>query len=142
VISLDPQVIEIIEEARTIAIVGCSSDPHRDSYYSARYFLDQGYTVIPINPKYQTVLEMRTYPDLPSAREAMGATDIVNIYRAPEFVLPHVEEAIQIRARLIWMQLGVVHEEAAGLARAAGIPVVMDQCLRAKHKQMQRMERA
>ncbi len=139
--SLDPRVIEIIEDARTIAVVGCSPDPHRDSYYSARYFMDQGYEVVPINPKHDTILGVTSYPDLLSAREAKGAIDIVNIYRAPAHVPPHVEEAIQIQARLIWMQLGVVHEEAAELARAAGIAVVMDQCLRAKHKQLQRLER-
>lgn len=140
-ISLDPQVIEIIEGARTIAVVGCSPNPHRDSYYSARYFMDQGYEVIPINPKHETILGARAYPDLLSAREAKGAIDIVNIYRASAYVVPHVEEAIQIQARLVWMQLGVVHEEAAELARAGGIAVVMNQCLRAKHKQLQRLER-
>jgi len=141
VISLDPQVVEIIEEARTIAVVGCSPDPHRDSFYSARYFMEQGYELIPINPKHETILGVRAYPDLLSAREATGAIDIVDIYRAPEFVAPHVEEAIQIQTRLVWMQLGVVDEKAAELARAAGIAVVMDQCLRAKHKQLQRLER-
>lgn len=139
--SLDPRIIKIIEDARTIAVVGCSPDPHRDSYYSARYFMDHGYDVIPINPKHETILGARSYPDLLSAREATGAIDIVNIYRASEHVLPHVEEAMRIQARLIWMQLGIVHEEAAELARAAGIAVVMNECLRAKHKQLQRLER-
>jgi len=139
--SLDRQVIQTLEDAHTIAIVGCSPSPNRDSYYSARYFMDQGYEVVPVNPKHTTILGVAAYSDLLSAHESVGAIDIVNIYRTSEHVLPHVEEAIQILPQLIWMQLGVINEQAAQLARAAGIPVVMDQCLRATHKRLRRLEK-
>ncbi len=140
-LSLDPQLVEIIENARSIAVVGCSPEPHRESYYSARYFLEHGYEIVPINPKHESILGVRAYPDLLSAHEVAGDMEIVNIFRASEFVLPHVEEAIQIQTRLIWMQLGIVHEKAAQLARDAGIAIVMNRCLRATHRQLQQRER-
>jgi predicted CoA-binding protein len=84
------------------------------------------------------ILGVRSYPDLPTAREAEGPIAIVDIFRSSEKVLPHVKEAIEIGARLIWMQMGVAHDEAALLARSAGITVVMDQCLRIQHKELRR----
>lgn len=135
---LDPQTIEIIKEAKTIAVVGCSPKSYRDSNSVARYLAEQGYTVVPINPKHDMILGVRCYPDLASAREAEGPIDIVDIFRASDLVSPHVQEAIEIGARLVWMQLGVVNEEAALEARSAGITVVMDQCLRTLHKELRR----
>ncbi len=100
--------------------------------------MEQGYGVVPINPKHDMILGVRSYPDLLTAREAEGPIDIVDIFRTSELALPHVNEAIEIGARLIWMQLGVINEEAALLARSAGITVVMDQCLRIQHKELRR----
>jgi predicted CoA-binding protein len=135
---LDTETIEIIKNAKTIAVVGCSPKSYRDSNSGARYLMEQGYAVVPINPKHDMILGVRCYPDLPAAREAEGPIDIVNIFRASDLVPPHVREAIEIGARLIWMQLGVVNEEAALEARGAGITVVMDQCLRTQHKELRR----
>jgi predicted CoA-binding protein len=135
---LDAETIEIIKGAKTIAVVGCSPKPYRDSNAVARYLMEQGYTVVPVNPKHDMILDVRSYPDLLEAREAEGSIDIVNVFRAPEHVLRHVEEAVQIATRLIWMQLGVVNEDAALEARGAGITVVMDQCLRTQHKELRR----
>ena len=135
---LDKDTIEIIKTAKTIAVVGCSPKPYRDSNAVARYLMEQGYGVVPVNPKHDVILEVRAYPDLLAAREGEGPIDIVNIFRAPELVMPHVEEAVEIGTHLIWMQLGVLNEEAALRARQAGITVVMDQCLRTQHKELRR----
>jgi len=135
---LDPETIEIIKNAKTIAVVGCSPKSYRDSNTVARYLMEQGYTIVPINPKHDMILGVRCHPDLPSAREAEGPIDIVDIFRASELVTPHVQESIEIGAKLVWMQLGVVNEEAALEARRAGITVVMDECLRVQHKALRR----
>lgn len=135
---LDPQTIEIIKAAKTIAVVGCSPKSYRDSNSVARYLMEQGYAVVPINPKHDMILGVKSYPDLLSAREAEGSIDIVDIFRASDLVLPHVQEAVEIGAKLVWMQLGVLNEEAALEARSAGITVVMDQCLRTLHKELRR----
>jgi len=138
--SIDSQIIEILRSARTIAVVGCSPKPYRDSNSVARYLIEQGYAIVPVTPKHDEILGVRAYPDLLTADEGAGPIEIVNIFRASEFVRPHVEEAIEIQARLIWMQLGVINEEAAELARSAGIAVVMDECLRVRHKELLRQE--
>jgi predicted CoA-binding protein len=135
---LDPDTIEIIKNAKTIAVVGCSPKSYRDSNSVARYLMEQGYTVVPINPKHDMILGVRSHPDLSSAREAEGPIDIVDIFRASDLVAPHVQEAIEIGAKLVWMQQGVVNEDAALEARSAGITVVMDQCLRTMHKELRR----
>lgn len=136
--ALSPETIEIIREAKAIAVVGCSPKDYRDSNKIARYLMEQEYVVLPVNPKHDMILGVRSYPDLLAAREAEGPIDIVDIFRAPEHVPPHVDEAIEIRARLIWMQLGVVHEAAARSARDAGIPVVMDECIKVQHQELRR----
>lgn len=135
---LDSETIDIIKNARTIAVVGCSPKDYRDSNAVARYLMGQGYDVIPINPKHDMILGVRAYPDLYVARENEGPIDIVNIFRRAENVPPHVDEAIEIGTKLIWMQLGVVHEEAALKARRDGITVVMDLCIRVQHKELRR----
>ena len=136
--SLTKNTISIIKQAKTIAVVGCSPKSYRDSNSVARYLIEHGFGVVPINPKHDMILGVRSYPDLLVAREAEGPIDIVDIFRAPEHVLPHVEEAIQVRTHLIWMQLGVVHEDAAQRAREAGVEVVMNECLRIQHKELRR----
>jgi len=133
---LTSEVIEIVKHTRTIAVVGCSPKEYRDSNAIARYLMEHGYNVVPVNPKHDMILGVRAHPDLLAAREAEGPIDIVDIFRASDHVPPHVEEAIEIGARLIWMQLGVVHEEAAAQAREAGIPVVMDECIKVRHQEL------
>ena len=135
---LDQETIDIIKNAKTIAVVGCSPKPYRDSNAVASYLMEQGYSVVPVNPKHDMILDVRAYPDLLAAREGEGPIEIVDIFRASDLVVPHVEEAIEIGARLVWMQQGVVNEDAALLARQAGITVVMDQCLRARHRELRR----
>ena len=135
---LSSEIIEIIKDADRVAVVGCSPKTYRDSNQIARYLVEQGYTVIPVNPKHDMILGVRAYPDLLTAREAEGPIDIVDIFRAPEHVPPHVDEAIEIGARLIWMQLGVVHEAAADKARDADVPVVMDECIKVQHRELRR----
>lgn len=139
--TLDPEVVEIIQSATTIAVVGCSPKTYRDSNSVARYLIEQGFTVIPVNPKHDMILGVKSHPELYSAREVEGPIDIVNIFRAPGNVPPHVDEAIAIGTKLIWMQVGVIHQEAAARAREAGIPVVMDRCLRVEHGNIRRQRR-
>lgn len=114
---------EQLRNSRTIAVVGLSDNPSRDSYRVARYLQSQGYRVIPVNPMIQEVLGEKSYPDLKSVPEPI---DMVDIFRRSELVPPVVAEAIAVGARYIWMQDGVIHPEAKAAAEAAGIPVVMD----------------
>ncbi len=138
---LDAHISEIIRTARTIAVVGASPKSYRPSNGVARYLMEQGYEVIPINPKHDMILGVRAHPDLVAAREVEGPIEIVDIFRATEHVLPHVQEAIEITTKLIWMQVGVVNTEASLLAEAAGIPVMMDRCLRVAHADVKRQRR-
>ena len=114
---------EQLRNSQTIAVVGLSDNPERDSHRVARYLQSQGYRIIPVNPMIEETLGEKSYPDLKSVLEAI---DMVDIFRRSELVPPVVDEAIEVGARYIWMQDGVVHQEAADKAEAAGIPVVMD----------------
>ncbi len=108
---------------RTIAVVGLSPNPERPSHGVAKYLKEQGYRIIPVNPNAIEVLGEKCYPNLSAIPEAV---DTVEIFRRSEEVPPIVDEAIKIKARAIWMQDGVTHEEAAKKARDAGLLVVMD----------------
>ncbi|MBI2888195.1 MAG: CoA-binding protein [Chloroflexi bacterium] len=114
---------QLLNQCKTIAVVGISPRPDRDSHGVAKYLQEQGYRVIPVNPLVQEVLGETCYPSLTAVPEPV---DMVDIFRRSELVLPVVQEAIQIGARAIWMQDGVVNQEAAALAEAAGLAVVMD----------------
>ncbi|MHB2154896.1 CoA-binding protein [Calditrichota bacterium GD2] len=118
---------QILKNYRRVAVVGVSDKPYRPSYDITRYLLNRGFTVFPVNPKLEKVLDEPCYPSL---KAVPGPIEIVNIFRRPEFVLPIVEEAIEVGARVIWMQLGVANEEAARLALDAGLQVVMDACIK------------
>src|SRR5438093_11119726 len=117
---------EILERYRTIAVVGLSSHPWRASHSVSRYMQNAGYRIIPVNPLETEVLGEKAYPSLDDVPEPF---EIVDIFRRPEYVPDIVEAAIRRNARVIWMQLGVVNEEAAARARAAGLEVVMDRCI-------------
>ncbi len=117
------EIEEALTRSRTIAVVGLSPRPDRPSHYVARYLKEQGYRIIPVNPTIEEVLGEKSYPDLKSVPVPI---DMVDIFRRPDQVMPVVEDAIQVGARYIWMQDGVVNEEAAARARAAGLKVVMD----------------
>ncbi len=121
---------KILNEYRNVAVVGVSPNPERPSYKVARYLIERGYHVIPVNPNAQQILGKTSYPDLSSIPKTV---DVVDIFRRSEKVIPIVEEAIKIGAKAVWMQEGVINEEAASMAREAGLLVVMDKCMLKEH---------
>ena len=124
---------DILSEGKTIAVVGLSPRPERDSHLVAKYLKEQGYRIIPVNPMVDEVLGEKSYPDLKAIPERV---DVVDVFRKAEDVLPIVDQAIDIGASAVWMQLGIVNEAAAARAREAGLGVVMDQCMLIEHKRM------
>ena len=124
------EIERMLTETRTIAVVGMSPRPDRPSHYVAKYLMEHGYDVIPVNPMVDEVAGLKSYPDLSSIP---CPVDMVDIFRRSREVPPIVEEAIEIGSKFIWMQDGVVHEEAAAKARAAGLSVVMDNCTLREH---------
>jgi uncharacterized protein len=132
----DDKVIEtILRKARTIAVVGASPKPGRDSGAIASFLAGKGYNVFPVNPAYQEVLGMKCYPDLASIGSPV---DIVDVFRNPDDVMPIIDEAIATGAKAVWMQLGVVNNEAAEKAEGAGIQVIMDRCIAVDHRRLVR----
>ena len=129
-IQSDP-ITEILQHAKIVAVVGLSDNPLRPSHGVAAYLLDQGYRIIPVNPQIESALGEKAYPSLLDVPERI---DIVNIFRRPEFVEEVVDQAIQLKVPVIWMQEEVVHEKAAQKARQAGIFVVMDRCILVEHR--------
>jgi len=121
---------DLLARSKVIAVVGLSSKAHRPSHGVGRYLQSVGYRVIPVNPNEREVLGEKSYPRL---EDVPVQVDIVNVFRRSEFVPPVVETAIAIGARAVWMQEGVIHEEAAARARAAGLEVVMDRCTLKEH---------
>ena len=122
--------IRILETYKRIAMVGLSSNPFRPSHFAAIYMLSEGYDVTPVNPRESEVLGRRSYA---SVREVPGPIEIVDIFRESSAVPSIVDDAIAAGAKVVWMQLGVIHEEAAERARAAGLEVVMDRCVKIEH---------
>lgn len=114
---------ESLANSRTIAVIGLSPNADRPSHYVSKYLQDRGYRIIPVNPMIAEVLGEISYPDLKSVPVPV---DMVDIFRRPELVTPIVEEAIDVGAKYVWMQEGIVNVEAKTMAEAAGIPVVMD----------------
>jgi predicted CoA-binding protein len=127
----EEQVKRILEEAKTIAIVGLSDKPDRDSYRVASYLAAHGYEIIPVNPNAPEILGKKSYPSL---KDIPSRVDVVDIFRRPEAVPAIVDEAIEIGARVIWMQEGIAHNAAADKARAAGLDVVMSKCMMKEHR--------
>jgi uncharacterized protein len=123
---------KILRSAKTIAVVGLSPDPARPSNGVARYLQRAGYRIIPVNPNVDEVLGERAYPTL---SRLPGPVDVVDVFRRSQFVGPIVDEAIAIGAGAVWLQDGVVDEAAAERARAAGLDVVMDDCMMRRHAQ-------
>lgn len=126
-------ILEVLRSARVIAVVGLSGKRSRPSYGVSQYMQRAGYRIIPVNPRETEVLGEQAFPDL----ETVGAKiDIVNIFRRSEFVPEIVEQAIRVGASAVWMQEGVIHEEAAAKARAAGLTVIMDRCILKEHRRL------
>ena len=121
---------KILTEYRTVALVGATSNPDRPSYKVFKYLSQHGFKVIPVNPNIAEVMETQCYPDLTAIPVQV---EVVDIFRSPLDLLPTVEEAIKVDAKAVWMQEGVINEEAASKARQAGLLVVMDKCMKKEH---------
>lgn len=134
----DPGVAVVLGKARRIAVIGASSNPARPSHGVFRYLLDAGYECVPINPNETEVLGARAYPTLAEAVEATGTFDIVDVFRRSELCEAHAREAAEAGATCLWLQLGVVNWEAAKIAAAAGLSVVMDRCTAVEHRRLVR----
>jgi len=126
----DP-IAELFRSSRTIAVVGLSKNPMRASHGVSAYMQSQGYKIIPVNPEVDEVLGEKAYPSLLDVPDQI---DIVDIFRRSEFVPEIVDQAIQRKARAIWMQEDVIHEKAAEKARRAGLFVIMDSCILKEHR--------
>lgn len=123
----------ILATHRVIAVVGLSADWYRPSYFAAKYMQEHGYRIIPVNPKYPEILGERSYPSLLEIPEPVG---IVDVFRRTGDVLPIARQAVQIGAKVLWQQLGVLNHEADALARAAGLDSVMDRCVKIEHARL------
>lgn len=123
----------LLKTNHKIAVVGISDKPYRAGYYVPAYLQEKGYQIIPVNPNLDTVLGQRAYPDLLSIPDQV---DVVLIFRRSEAIPPIVNQAIQIKAKVVWMQLGIINETAAEAARKAGLEVVMDQCMLIVHQRL------
>jgi predicted CoA-binding protein len=120
----------ILTQRRTIAVVGLSAQWHRPSYFAAKYMQDHGYRIIPVNPNYSEVLGQRCYPGITDIAEPVG---IVDCFRKASEMVPIARDAVAIGARVLWMQLGIRNDEAAGIAVDAGLDVVMDHCVKIEY---------
>lgn len=130
IITEDGKIRDILENANTIAILGLSPKPERDSNMVAIYLKDQGYKIIPVRPAQDEILGEKAYASLDDIKEPV---DIVDVFRNPAQIIPHAHEAIRIKPKVFWMQLNIENQEAAELLTAAGIDVVMDRCLKVDH---------
>jgi predicted CoA-binding protein len=123
----------ILGEYRVIAVVGLSADWYRPSYFAAKYMLEHGYRVIPVNPRYPEILGAKCYASL---RDVPEKVEIVDVFRKTQDVMPIAEDAVAIGARVLWQQLGVRNAAAAAKARAAGMESVMDRCVKIEHARL------
>ncbi len=123
----------ILRTSRTIAVVGLSAEWHRPSFFAAKYMQEHGYRIIPVNPRYESILGERCHASLATIDVAV---DIVDVFRKTEDVMPIAEQAVAIRAKCLWQQIGVKNEAAALLAQAAGLDVVMDRCVKIEHARL------
>ena len=128
-------IASILRNAKTIAVVGISDKPERPSYGVASYLLEHGYAIVPVNPNITEWRGIMAFPSLNAIPNDLKV-DVVDIFRKSEDVAPIVDEAIKIGASAVWMQLGVVNEEAAAKARKAGLIVVMDRCMKIEHAEL------
>lgn len=123
----------ILKNNHTIAVVGLSADWYRPSYFAAKYMQEHGFRIIPVNPKYDEILGEKCYPNLKAIPDSV---DIVDVFRKPDDCVPIAEDAVAIGAKVLWLQLGVVNEEAARIAEAGGLEVVMDRCVKIEYARL------
>ena len=128
-----PEIAEILRSAKTIAVIGASLKPERPAHWISVYLKEQGYKVIPVNPAHSVILGDKCYKSL---RDIQEPVDIVDIFRQPEAVPEIVEEAIAKKAKVVWMQQGIVHNAAAEKAKAAGLKVVQNKCIYQEHQRL------
>jgi predicted CoA-binding protein len=133
ILTLDRDITALLHRASTIAVVGLSDNPSRDSHRVARYLLDHGYTVIPVNPTISSVFGITAFPDLGSIAQPV---DIVDVFRRPTFMAGVVHDAISTHAGALWMQFDTVDQSAAEAAAAAGLDVVVDRCIMVEHRRL------
>jgi predicted CoA-binding protein len=129
----DRRIREVLIRAHTIALLGLSPKPGRDSYQVAAYLKDHGYRIIPVRPAQTEILGEKAYPSL---NDLPGTVDIIDVFRSPEQIPPHAREALRLRPLVFWMQAGIANPAAAGLLTAAGIDVVMDRCIKHEHERL------
>lgn len=123
----------ILTDYKRVAIVGLSADWSRPSNFAGKYLLEHSFDVVPVNPKYDEILGQKCYPDL---AEISPQVDIVDLFQRTDRVPAFVDQAIAIGAKVVWMQLGIIHEEAAQKARDAGLEVVMDRCMKIEYARL------
>lgn len=126
----------ILSTCRTIAVVGLSPQWHRPSFFAAKYMQEHGYRIVPVNPSAAEILGRRSYPSVTAAAAAGEKIDMVDCFRRSADIPPIAGEAIAIGAKCLWMQIGVVDEASAAKARAAGLDVVMDRCVKIEHARL------
>jgi uncharacterized protein len=122
--------LRILQEARTIAMVGLSGNPFRPSHFAAIYMLAEGYRVIPVNPRETEILGEKCYPSL---LDVPDPVDVVNVFRAPDALPQIAQDAVTIGAGALWCQFGVINEEGARIAAEGGVTVIMDRCIKVEH---------
>lgn len=123
----------VLRDSRTIAVVGLSAEWHRPSYFAAKYMQQRGYRIVPVNPKYPEILGETSYPDL---KAIPFPIDLVDVFRKPQDCVPIAQDAVAIGARALWLQIGVINEEAQRLAEAAGLTVVADRCVKIEYARL------
>lgn len=128
-----PTIRRILKENHTIAMVGLSADWFRPSYFAAKYLKDHGFRVIPVNPRYEEILGEKSYARVQDIPEPI---DVVDCFRKPEDIPPLADAAIEVGAKVLWMQLGIVNEGAAAKAEAAGLEVIMNRCMKIEFARM------
>ncbi len=123
----------LLTEYKRVAVVGLSTNPMRPSFFAAKYLKDHGFTIIPVNPNHREILGEVCYPNLKSIP---GRVDIVDLFQRSESVMPFVDDAIAIGAKVVWMQLGITNADAAAKTRAAGLDVVMNRCIKIEYARL------
>ena len=130
IVTDDINIGKLLAEAKTIAVLGLSSKPERDSHQVAKYLKEQGYRIIPVSPGQKEILGEKAYASL---LEIEQPVDIVNVFRNPDQIVPHAREALELKPKAFWMQLNIENQEAAALLAEAGIDVVMNRCIKVEH---------
>lgn len=133
ILTAEEEIRSLLSSAKTVAVVGISPKPERDSHRVAAYLKEKGYRVVPVRPAQEEILGEKAYARLD---DVPGPVDIVDVFRRPEQVPAHAEEALRLKPRAFWMQEGIEHREAAELLTAAGIDVVMNRCIMREHARL------